>query len=547
MEEEMDTSTLAKGTIWTFAAQMMLKLFSFLYLIILAKFFSAEEVGIFYFALSIVSVISIFTDLGLNQSLPRYVPYLYGKGRAAILRSFMKVIFFTGGFLSLLFSLLLFFSAPFVASALGRPEITLSLQVLAFLPFISELASLGSGFLVGRKLIKNFQIIYNLQGITKLLFTLILGFLIAFNSVSLSYAYLISFIPLIIGYSYFMVKDLGSLRTKGGEERVEKSLIIEIFYFGLLLSLISAFYIVASSTDRFMLGVLGGEKAMENVGIYSVVTAFAGLLLLPFSAVLTIFFPMVSELFGREKMEEIKKITAVAIKWSIIIGAPFFILLTGFADILLRLFYEPEYAAATNVFILYLISYGIFSLSLLPMKVIAAMRRLDIELRIAGICAVVNIILNWFFIPQWGMDGAAFATLFSFFLMALLVFYYSQKLFGFKFPINAYKPLIAAVLAFVLLYLFRYHLISFISAFFSWQAPLIIEGLGEEVLNKLIKLVVLGILFAVCMAVYLALLIFSKSFEATEFVIIEKAMRRVRIPEAYIKKIISVFGGIGAN
>lgn len=541
--EEIDTSTLAKGTVWSFLAQLALKLFSFFYLVILAKFFSAEEIGIFYFALSVVSFITIFTDLGLNQSLPRYVPYLYGKGKAAIIRSFMKIMFLAGSFLSLSFSIFLFFSASFIASALGKPETAPAFQALAFLPFLSELAGLGGGFLVGRKLIRDFQVVNNLQGITKLIFTIAFGFLIAFSATSLGYAYLASYLPLIIGYSYFMLKDLNSLKGGAAEEKLEKDLVLEVFYFGLILSLIATFYVIASSTDRFMLGFLGGERAMGQVGIYSVVTTFANLLLLPFSALLTIFFPMVSELFGREKMEEMRKMTSVAVKWSIILGAPFFILLISLPDLLLRMFYGPEYAAASNVFILYLISFAIFSVSLLPMKVIAAMRRLDIELAIAGTCAFANIVFNWFLIPVWGMDGAAFATLLSFSLMAVLTFFYSKKLFDFSFPKDSAKPVLASIVALILFFTASQYVSPLVSSLPLDEIAKATEILDASIAGKLIKLALFAVFFAAVCAIYLIVLIITKSFGKEELAIIRKALPRMKVPEQYAERAANILSG----
>lgn len=541
--EEIDTTTLAKGTTWSFLVQLALKLFSFFYLVILAKFFSAEEIGIFYFALSIVSFISIFTDLGLNQSLPRYIPYLYGKGKVAVIRSFMKIMFLAGSFLSLSFSILLFFSASFIASALGKPETAPAFQALAFMPFLSELGGLSGGFLVGRKLVKDFQIVNSLQGITKLVFTIAFGFLIAFSATSLGYAYLASYLPLIIGYAYFMLKDLKSLKGCVAEEKLGKGLVLEVFYFGFVLSLIATSYIIASSTDRFMLGVLGGEKAMGQVGIYSVVTTFANLLMLPFSALLTIFFPMVSELFGKEKMEEMKKMTAVAVKWSIILSAPFFILLISLPNLLLRMFYGAEYAAASNVFVLYLISFTVFSISILPMKVIAAMRRLDIELAIAGTCAFANVVFNWLLIPTWGMDGAAFATLLSFSLMTALTFFYSKRLFDFNFPKDSVKPVLASVLALVLFFTASQYVSPLVSSLPMGQFASAIGLLDASIAEKLIKLAFFAVFFAAACTIYFVILIITKSFGKEELGIIRKALIRMKIPEQYAARVVNILSG----
>ncbi|MEM3362655.1 MAG: oligosaccharide flippase family protein, partial [Candidatus Anstonellaceae archaeon] len=113
MEPTIDSSTLAKGTVWTFAAQVLLKFFSFIYLIVVARLFSTEEIGIFYFVLSIVGFIVIFTDLGFSQSLPTYVPYLYSKGQKARVVYLLKVLFILGFFISIAASFILLFLAPY--------------------------------------------------------------------------------------------------------------------------------------------------------------------------------------------------------------------------------------------------------------------------------------------------------------------------------------------------------------------------------------------------------------------------------------------------
>ncbi|MEM3432478.1 MAG: flippase [Candidatus Bilamarchaeaceae archaeon] len=544
MEPTIDSSTLAKGTVWTFAAQVLLKFFSFIYLIVVARLFSTEEIGIFYFVLSIVGFIVIFTDLGFSQSLPRYVPYLYSKGQKARVVYLLKVLFILGFFISIAASFILLFLAPYISSLLGKPELTPALQVLAFFPFVSELSVLLGGFLVGRKIIRDYQLVNSFQGIIKIIFTIIFGFIIAFNAVSLSLAYLISFIPLIIGYAYFTLKDIRNFGKYEEDKSVTgRSFIFEVFSFGLILSLTAALYVIASSTDRFMLGVLIKENALEKVGIYSVVTTFAGLVLLPFSAIITIFLPMVSELFGKEKLDEIRKITTVAIKWSIIIGMPFLILLLSFSSFFLRVFYGESYVSGDNVLIVYLLSFAIFSLSLLPMKVIAAMRRLDIELKIAVGCAILNIILNFLFIPLWEMDGAAIATFFSFLLMTILAFYYSKRLFAFSFPLELLPPIFAGLVAFLILYITRQNIIEYIS---SLPLSIVMAHLGfldTEILTKFVKLIFFGLLFLLSSVIYFVLLILSRSFGKEEVIIVQKAMRRLKIPDNYIASFTRVLEG----
>lgn len=532
--EEVDTTTLAKGTFWTGIGQVITKFFGFFYVVILARFFSADEIGIFYFVYGLINIISLFTDFGLFQALARYVPYLEGKGRRDLLYSLLKMIALIGGIASMIFSLAIFLSADTIASLLGSPETTDSFRILAFVIFFNEMSGVTGGYLIGRKMIKESQLISAMQTPVKLILTLIIAFyFLGFNNLPISIGFLLSYIPMLLAYGYYTVKDIRSWKIKKAEEKEIIGLFKEVVVFGIIMTTIAALNTIAVASDRVMIGLLGGSKALESVGIYSIVTTFAGLFLLPFSALLTIFFPIVSELFGKGKIEEMRKTTAVGMKWSILIAAPFFILLASFPEFFLKAFYGEEYARGANVLIIYIIALFIFSLSLLPLKTIGAMRRLDVELKIGAACALVNVILNYFLILQYGINGAAFATMLSFVLMGALTFWYSKRLFGFDFPNEVIKPIVLMIICTFLLSLLSGYISNLLSSIAFESIEKMLDFIDSAFLSKAIKLIIFGLLFFIICALYFTVLILTKSFGKEEKDIIHRAMRRAKIPDRY--------------
>jgi O-antigen/teichoic acid export membrane protein len=543
MEEEVDTTTLAKGTFWTGVGQVITKFFGFFYVVLLARFFSADEIGIFYFVYGVISMISLFTDFGLLQSLARYVPYLEGKGRRDLLYSLLKMVALIGGLASMVFSLAIFLSAGSIASFLGRPETTDSLRILAFVIFFNEMTGITGGYLVGRKKMKESQVISALQTPVKLILTLVIAFyFLGFSNLSISTGLLLSYIPIIIVCGYYMLRDIKSWKIKEAEQKEVIGLFKEVVVFGIIMMTITTLDVIAIASDRVMIGLLGGSKALESVGVYSIVTTFAGLFLLPFNAVLMIFFPIVSELFGKGKIEEMRKTTAVGMKWSILIAAPFFILLVSFPGFFLRAFYGEEYASGATVLILYTIALFVFSLSLLPLKTIGAMRRLDIELKIGAACALANIILNYFLILQYGMNGAAFATMLSFVLMGALTFWYSKRLFGFDFPKEIVKPIVLMAVCALLVFLSSGYVSNILSSIPLEDFEKALGFVDSALLGKAVKLAVFGLLFFVVCAFYFTVLILTKSFGKEEKDIIRRAMRRAKIPERYSSWILGRLG-----
>ena len=69
---------VAKGSFWSLAGSVFFKLSSLLYVVLLARAASQDDIGTFYLALSAMSLIWVFSDLGISGALTRYVPFFEG-------------------------------------------------------------------------------------------------------------------------------------------------------------------------------------------------------------------------------------------------------------------------------------------------------------------------------------------------------------------------------------------------------------------------------------------------------------------------------------
>ncbi len=73
---------------------------------------------------------------------------------------------------------------------------------------------------------------------------------------------------------------------------------------------------------------------------------------------------------------------------------------------------------------------------------------------VVSISAVINLALNILFVKYWDFLGAAVATLISFFIMTLLTYYFSQRLFPIKFEVVKIAKMIILGIALFLISLF---------------------------------------------------------------------------------------------
>ena len=130
MANTAEHKEVIKGTLWGLAGNVVLKLFSFLYVIASARLFSQSDIGTFYLGLSVINILSIFGDFGLTLAFSRFVPYYMGKGEknkaiALLKGSYILVIIF-----SLLLTLGLAAGAGTLAQFYQNPQFLAGFQKL---------------------------------------------------------------------------------------------------------------------------------------------------------------------------------------------------------------------------------------------------------------------------------------------------------------------------------------------------------------------------------------------------------------------------------
>jgi len=104
-------------------------------------------------------------------------------------------------------------------------------------------------------------------------------------------------------------------------------------------------------------------------------------------------------------------------------------------------------------------------------------------------------------------------------------------------------PLFSALLTFLLLYLSRQYLLDLTAQIpLEWLTAQI-GVIDAEIIQKVLKLIIFGILFIVACCLYFGFLIASRSFGREELEIVHKAMRRLKVPEKYAGIILKLLGG----
>lgn len=525
-----EQKTVAKGTFWGLAGSSVLKLASFFYLIILARLFTQADVGTFYLALSIIGMLMVFSDLGLSAAFSRYVPFFIGKGEEKKAYALLNASYLASGALSLVMATVIFLLSGEIATFFKNPELVIPLKFLAAYMFTNTFFSLNSSFLTGRKKMRDSNLLLSTQNILKLFLTVALFLAMGAGMEVLAMGFLGSYILATI-FSFWLVRKSGGAEgmKKGGWTLSEHAALLkEVVPFGLVITIVITLWSIINFTDRIMIGyMLPPEISAESVAIYTIATALATLIPLFPGSVTSIFFPMISEMHGKNMSKELLALSKTALRWTIMLMVPLTILMISFPEEILQLFYGSAYATGASVLVIFSIGMFIRLISSVHSIILAAMRLIKIEMYAAGCAALANVALNWLLIPVYGIDGAAIASAISFGVVTIMMVYYSKKFSTFGFPKESYLPIIAAILSLIVILLLRGQVVWLFS---QAQLPGLDSGMAGLLIQKTIRLGILGVVFALCCAVYFIALLLLKSIHEEDASLAVSGLRKIRAP-----------------
>ena len=202
---------------------------------------------------------------------------------------------------------------------------------------------------------------------------------------------------------------------------------------------------ILSVSDRTMISNMVGNSA---VGIYSTLYSVSSICTIFWSALNTSFIPYLYQNIEKEE-NKIKGISGLLLGVYSVIA----VLITYFAPEVVRILATEEYYE--GIYIMPPIAAGVFLMAVTNMySNIAVYYKKTIFVMIpAIIAAVLNIILNFIFIPLYGYVGAAYTTLIAYIVLAGLQALFAlilQKKKGNKHIYNNWLILILCVATIVL-------------------------------------------------------------------------------------------------
>lgn len=172
--------------------------------------------------------------------------------------------------------------------------------------------------------------------------------------------------------------------------------------------------------DMLMLSLM---KTYAAVGYYSAAyTLIAALEIIP-TAIMMSIFPLMSR-YTKSSRESLEIVYEKGFRLTLMIALPIAVITALFSEEIILLIYGSEFLPSSFALSILIWSVVFLFMNILFGHLIISMGKERIMAYIAGIMALVNIVLNYLLIPQYSYVGASIATVFTEVLGAIICFYY---------------------------------------------------------------------------------------------------------------------------
>jgi len=503
---------IAKGAGIVFIGTGIGMFFAYLGMMIVARFLGPSDFGLISMASAVATIASTVVLVGMPDGVVRFVSFYRGKNDQerikGVIISALEIVLPLG----VVAGVLLFVFADVISVEIfDEPNLTPVLRIFSFsVPFfvLFYIFNRAIGGFQEMKYVVYVRDIFQ-NGIRLFLLIVLLSLGYGVYGAAFAYTSTVIAVPFVALYHLNKIFPIFSKTIKCIYVRKE------LFSFSWPLMFAGMVGLVMGWIDTLMIGYFSTSYA---VGIYRASLATAGLLLIISSSFGSIFMPVITELYSQHRTKELKETNATVTKWIFLTVLPLVLLMIMFSERVLGILYGLDYIAGASALSILAFAYLIISVFRPTNQIISTVGRTRLIMVNTTVGAVFDVILNFYLIPVYGINGAAVATAISIIIVNALGFaevYMVKHIHPLK--LNYFKIFFSAIVSALVVYVAT-------KTFFGTPT-----------------IYILIIMFILYMIVYFVLLLISKTFEQEDVVIMKAMEERSGIRSEWVRNVIGRF------
>ena len=397
-----------RGIGWNFVGIIAGSVAGFLSSILLARFLGSAEYGSLALSMSVLNVLVIFSAMGFEFALNRYIPVFLCDNNPSGIRSLVRKLTIMKVALSLGLSVFILLAADTIAgSVFHKPELGFYLRILCLMVLPYSLEPIYRGLLTG---LYQQKVINLLDVATKMLY-LVLALAVLLRHYGVAGVLFANLVAELFFISLAARTGLASIPSGGKPgQSVGLKRVLRYSFYLYIFTIMN--FVLGQQLDLMMIGAMVPD--IRQVSFYTIAYSFSYIAVSFLSLVLGggITLTYFSELYARKDFEGLRRGYIVLSEYLFAYITPISVIGAILAPDLLRLIFGESYAGTDAVFLLaiYFISMNFLKFGGITSTFMGAMdqeRKLVISRVIFG---GTNFALNFLLIPHYKAFGALIGT-----------------------------------------------------------------------------------------------------------------------------------------
>jgi len=404
-----------------FLVSLLTKATGFLLLPIITKYLSLEEYGLYTNIQSAQQIMYLFATLSLDAAYGRFI-YDYN-GSTKRLRLLTSTIFTVFLLWNLVYLVISGISVYYLIASWGYQELLISF-LLPWIVLFQQFSALNIALMKSRHHTKRLlSITTGTFFITQaIVLTLLLVFHLGVSSFFIA-QFVVGLIVMIIHVYMMKKEELIKLFI------FKKHTFKKIFKYAIGYMPLSFSSWIFALSDRY---IITYYVSLAMTGKYSFIMQLTMIIQVLITAITTAYDPIFMKLMKDKTEESLYKIK-IYFTVMIFLLLGIYLSLVLFLPFMIDTFFPPKYQG--DYLLISILAMGFVFLAIRKIFAnILVYYKKSFWISVSGyIPAIVNLVLNFMFVPKYGMYAAAWSTLVSFFLYGFIVFIMAQKLQKFEF------------------------------------------------------------------------------------------------------------------
>jgi O-antigen/teichoic acid export membrane protein len=445
-----DVSTLAGGASVSLGGKILGRSLSFLGDIAAARILGPDSFGLYAIGWTVLRTLSLISPLGLDKGVIYFGSPYWRKDAAALKNILDRALALALGSGLVFGAGLYLFASVLAVQVFQKPALANIFRWYApAFPVITVLGVAAAATRITRRMKYSTGLEDVLPPAVGLFFLIVL-YLFGFRLIGVLASDVLSFaIPAVL--AIWVIRRL--FPVPHGIAATHLSTSREILTFSIPASLAGVFTPFLIWVDRLMVGHF---RSPAETGIYQAVSQTSTIFAIILAAFAAIFMPIIADLYRKKELGRLEELFRVGTKWGLYLSLPVFTMLCIFPREILAYVFDSRYTSGALPLVILsagqLINAGTGAIG--PMLVMTGhQKRWSV---LTGIALAVNICLNWYLVPLFGLTGAAVSTAVSLSSLFIIgVFQVRTVLKIWPYDRRYLKGLAAAGLAMIILLIYR--------------------------------------------------------------------------------------------